>query len=185
EIGGSISTLEWTVNAFTLTYAAGIITAAALGDRLGRRLMFILGLAVFTASSVACAIAPGAEFLIAARAVQGIGAAMVMPVSLTILTTAFPAARRGTIVGIWGGIGGLAVAAGPLVGGAITQGLSWHWIFWVNVPIGIVATVLARLRLAESYGPPTRLDLPAAALVSSGAIAIVWGLIRSSDVGWG
>src|SRR6516162_1888989 len=154
DIGGSISTLEWTVNAFTLTYAAGIITAAALGDRLGRRLIFILGLALFTASSIACALAPTAEFLIAARAMQGIGAAMVMPVSLTILTTAFPAERRGTIVGIWGGIGGLAVAAGPLVGGAITQGLSWHWIFWVNVPIGLVAALLSVFMLTESKGPP-------------------------------
>src|SRR5689334_10699694 len=185
EIGGSISTLEWTVNAFTLTYAAGIITAATLGDRLGRRLMFILGLGVFTASSVACAVAPSAGFLIAARAVQGVGAAMVMPVSLTILTTAFPPERRGTIVGIWGGIGGLAVAAGPLVGGAITQGLSWHWIFWVNVPIGLVAAVLSFAFLTESYGPATRLDLPAVGLVSAGALGLVWGLVRAGDSGWG
>ena len=184
EIGGSISTLEWTVNAFTLTYAAGIITAAALGDRFGRRLMFALGLAVFTAASVSCAVAPSAELLIAARAVQGLGAAMVMPVSLTILTTAFPAERRGTIVGIWGGIGGLAVAAGPLVGGAITQGFSWHWIFWVNAPIGAIAILLSLLRLQESKGPASRLDLVATALVASGAAAIVWGLIRAGDEGW-
>ena len=184
EIGGSISTLEWTVNAFTLTYAAGIITCAALGDRLGRRLMFILGLAVFTVSSVACAVAPSAALLIAARGVQGIGAAMVMPVSLTLLTTAFPVERRGTIVGIWGGIGGLAVATGPLVGGAITQGLSWHWIFWVNAPIGAIAILLSLFRLQESKGPATRLDLVAAALVAGGAAAIVWGLIRAGDEGW-
>ena len=184
EIGGSISTLEWTVNAFTLTYAAGIITAAAMADRLGRRLIFILGLTLFTASSVACALAPTAEFLIGARAVQGLGAAMVMPVSLTILTMAFPAERRGTIVGIWGGIGGLAVAAGPLVGGAITQGLSWHWIFWINAPIGVAAALLSLVRLPESKGPATRLDLGAAALVSGGATAAVWGLIRVGDEGW-
>src|SRR5690348_4955439 len=184
EIGGSISTLEWTVNAFTLTYAAGIITAAALGDRLGRRLMFILGLAVFTASSVACAVAPSAELLITARAVQGLGAAMVMPVSLTILTTSFPAERRGAIVGIWGGIGGLAVAAGPLVGGAITQGLSWHWIFWINAPIGVAAVILSLVRLPESKGPATRLDLMAAALIGAGAVGLVWGLIRAGDEGW-
>lgn len=184
EIGGSISALEWTLNAFTLTYAAGIITAAALGDRLGRRLMFILGLAVFTASSVACAVAPSADLLIAARAVQGIGAAMLMPVSLTILTTAFPAERRGTIVGIWGGIGGLAVAAGPVVGGAITQGFSWHWIFWVNAPIGAIAILLSLLLLQESKGPATRLDLVATTLVASGAAAIVWALIRAGDEGW-
>ncbi len=184
DIGGSISTLEWTVNAFTLTYAAGIITAAALGDRFGRRLVFVAGLSLFTLSSIACALSPTAGLLIAARAVQGIGAAMVMPVSLTILTTAFSAERRGTIVGIWGGIGGLAVAAGPLVGGAITQGLSWHWIFWVNAPIGVAAVFLSLLRLPESKGPATRLDLVAAGLIGGGALAVVWGLIRAGDDGW-
>ncbi len=185
DLHASLTMLEWTVNAFTLAFAAGIITATALGDRLGRRRIFTIGLALFSAASAACALAPNAEQLIAARAVQGLSAAMVMPLSLTILVSAFPPERRGAIVGIWGGIGGLAVASGPLVGGAITQGLDWHWIFWVNVPIGVVATVLARLQLAESYGPTTRLDLPAAALASSGAIAIVWGLIRTGDVGWG
>ena len=185
DLHASLSTLEWTINAFTLAFAAGIITAAALGDRLGRRRIFTLGLTLFTIASAACAIAPTAGLLVAARAVQGLGAAMVMPLSLTILASAFPPERRGAIIGIWGGIGGLAVASGPLVGGAVTQGLDWHWIFWVNAPIGVVATVLARLRLAESRGPATRLDLPAATLVSSGAVAIVWGLIRSGDVGWG
>ena len=184
DLGGGVSTLEWTVNAFTLTYAAGIITAAALGDRLGRRRVFVIGLAVFTLSSIACAIAPSAEILVAARAVQGLGAAMVMPLSLTILTGAFPAERRGTIVGIWGGIGGLAVAAGPLVGGAITQGLNWHWIFWVNGPIGLAAILLSLVRLPESKGPATRLDPIATALIAVGATAIVWGLIRTGDEGW-
>jgi EmrB/QacA subfamily drug resistance transporter len=185
DLGATMSLLEWTVNAFTLAFAAGIITAAALGDRLGRRRIFITGLGLFTLASAACALAPTASILIAARAVQGLGAAMVMPLSLTILVSAFPAERRGTIVGIWGGIAGLAVASGPLVGGAVTQGLDWHWIFWVNVPIGVIAILLSRLRLAESYGPATRLDLPAAALVSGGAVALVWGLIRAGDVGWG
>ncbi len=184
DVGGSISTLEWTVNAFTLTYAAGIITAAALGDRFGRRLVFVAGLSLFTLSSIACALSPTAGLLITARAIQGLGAAMVMPVSLTIVTTAFSAERRGTIVGIWGGIGGLAVAAGPLVGGAITQGLSWHWIFWVNTPIGIAAVLLSLLRLPESKGPATRLDLVAAGLIGGGALAVVWGLIRAGDDGW-
>ena len=184
DLGGSIATLEWTVNAFTLTFAAGIITAAALGDRLGRRLVFVTGLAVFTASSIACALAPDAQFLIAARAVQGLGAAMVMPLSLTILTAAFPPERRATVVGLWGGIGGLAVACGPLVGGAITQGLNWHWIFWVNAPIGVAAIALSLLRLGESKGPQSRLDLVAAALVGVGATALVWGLIRAGDDGW-
>ncbi|HET9848512.1 MAG TPA: DHA2 family efflux MFS transporter permease subunit [Candidatus Dormibacteraeota bacterium] len=185
DLRASLSLLEWTMNAFTLAFAAGIITAAAMGDRLGRRRVFTIGLAIFTLASAACALAPSASLLIGARAVQGLGAAMVMPLSLTILAAAFPAERRGAVVGIWGGLGGLAVASGPLVGGAVTQGLDWHWIFWLNVPIGIVAIALSRLQLAESFGPTTRLDLPAAAFSSGGAIAIVWGLIRSGEVGWG
>jgi EmrB/QacA subfamily drug resistance transporter len=184
EIGGTLSDLEWTVNAYTLAVAAGIITAAALGDRLGRRRVYVAGLVVFSLASAACALAPNTTSLIAARAVQGLGAAIITPLSLTILTSAFPASRRGAIVGIWGGIGGLAVAAGPLVGGAVTQGLSWHWIFWVNVPIGLAAAVLASSRLSESYGPASRLDIPGLALVSIGAVAIVWGLIRAGDEGW-
>lgn len=185
DLGGSLSNLQWTVNAYGLTYAAGIITAAALGDRLGRRRVFALGLGLFTAASAACALAPTAGTLITARAIQGLGAAAVMPLSLTILTGAFPAARRGAIIGIWGGIAGLAVAGGPLVGGAVTQGLSWHWIFWVNVPIGLIATVLSLVRLAESRGGATGLDLPGVGLVSLGAVGVVWGLVRSSSAGWG
>jgi EmrB/QacA subfamily drug resistance transporter len=185
DLHAGLSTLEWTVNAYGLAFAAGIITAAALGDRFGRRRVFSLGLALFAVASAACALAPTAGTLIAARAVQGIGAAMVMPLSLTILTAAFPPQRRGAVVGIWGGIAGLAVAAGPLVGGAITQGLDWHWVFWVNVPIGLVAAALSAVRLAESRGPAARLDLPGAALAAGGAVALVWGLARAGDVGWG
>ncbi len=185
DLGASLSTLEWTINAYTLPYAAGIITAAALGDRLGRRRVFVAGLLLFTAASAGCALSPTGEILIAARAIQGIGAALVMPLSLTILSAAFPPERRGAIIGIWGGIAGLAVASGPLVGGAVTEGLDWHWIFWLNVPIGVVAAFFARTRLAESYGPPTRLDLPGVGLVSVGAIGVVWGLVRATDVGWG
>ncbi|MDQ6899167.1 MAG: MFS transporter, partial [Candidatus Dormibacteraeota bacterium] len=184
DLHAGLSTLEWTVNAYGLAFAAGIITAAALGDRFGRRRVFSLGLALFTMASAACALAPSAGALIAARAVQGVGAAMVMPLSLTILTAAFPAERRGAIVGIWGGIAGLAVASGPLVGGALTQGLDWHWVFWVNVPIGLVAAVLSSVRLAESRGPATRLDLPAVALATGGAVGLVWGLVRANEVGW-
>jgi EmrB/QacA subfamily drug resistance transporter len=185
DLAGGLATLEWTVNAYTLTFAAGIITAAALGDRLGRRRVYAAGLVLFTAASAACALAPTAGILVAARAVQGLGAATIMPLSLTILTAAFPAQRRGAIVGIWGGIAGIAVASGPLVGGAVTQGLDWHWIFWVNVPIGLVATVLSLLRLAESRGPATRLDLPAVGLVSGGVAGILWALVRANDAGWG
>ena len=158
--------------------------AAALGDRFGRRRIFTLGLTLFTAASAGCALAPTAGMLIAARAVQGVGAAMVTPIALTIVASAFPPERRGAIVGIWGGIAGIAIAGGPLVGGAVTQGLNWHWIFWINVPIGLVAAALATSRLAESYGPATRLDLPAVALVSGGALGLVWGLVRANDLGW-
>lgn len=184
DLGASLSTLEWTVNAYGLAFAAGIITAAALGDRLGRRRVFVWGLMLFTAASAACALAPTAEALIVARTIQGLGGAMVMPLSLTILTAAFPPERRGAIVGIWGGIAGLAIASGPLVDGAVTQGLDWHWIFWVNVPIGLAAAALSLLRLTESHGPATRLDLPAVGLVSGGAVGIVWGLVRGNEVGW-
>jgi EmrB/QacA subfamily drug resistance transporter len=185
SLSANLSTLEWTVNAYGLTFAAGIITAAALGDRFGRRRMFAVGLLLFTLASAACALAPDAQLLIAARAVQGLGAAAVMPLSLTILADAFPPERRGAIVGIWGGIAGLGIAGGPLVGGAVTQGLDWRWIFWVNVPLGLAATVLSLVRLVETRGPATRLDLPAVALVSGSATGIVWGLVRGNEVGWG
>src|SRR5436190_8412621 len=185
DLGGSMSTLEWTVNAYTLSFAAGIITAAAIGDRLGRRRVYVAGLLLFTAASAACALAPSAGTLIAARAVQGIGAAIVTPLSLTILTSAWPAQRRGTIVGIWGGIAGLAVAAGPLVGGAVVQGLNWHWIFWVNVPIGLAAAAGSVIRLSESRGPATRLDIPGVVLVTIGAGGILWGMVRGGETGWG
>ncbi len=184
DIGGSLSSLEWTVNAYTVALAAGIITAAAIGDRLGRRIVYVFGLVLFSAGSAACAIAPNVDLLIAARAVQGIGAAIISPLSLTILTSAFPASRRGAIIGLWGGIGGLAVAVGPLIGGAVTQGLNWHWIFWVNVPIGLAAAALSLFRLPESRGPKVPVDVPGLALVSAGAVAILWALVRASDIGW-
>ena len=161
QFGGSLATLQWTVSGYNTTYAAGIITAAALADRLGRRRVFLCGLVLFTVASAVCALAPNTESLIAFRVVQGLGAAAVMPTGLTLLTSAFPAEKRGAIVGIWGGIAGLGVAAGPLIGGAVTQGLSWHWIFWVNVPVGIAAAIGARMRLTDSFGPRTPLDLPA------------------------
>jgi EmrB/QacA subfamily drug resistance transporter len=145
----------------------------------------VFGLALFTVASAACALAPTAGALVGCRAIQGLGAAIIMPLGLTLLTSAFPAERRGAVVGIWGGIAGLAVAAGPLIGGAVTQGLSWHWIFWVNVPVGILAVIGSRLRLPESWGPRTRLDIPALVLVSAGVGALIWGLVRGSQAGWG
>ena len=180
-----LATLQWTVNAYGIAFAAGIITAAALGDRFGRRRVFITGLALFTLASAACAVAPGATALVAARAVQGLGGAAVLPLSLTILTTAFPAQRRGAIVGIYGGLAGLAVAVGPLVGGAVTQGLDWHWIFWINVPLGVAGCLLSLRLLPESFGAAARLDLPGVALVTAGVVGLVWGLARTTQTGWG
>ena len=184
SLGGSIATLEWAVNAYTLTFAAGIITAAAIGDRLGRRRVYVAGLVLFTVASAACALAPNSASLIAARAVQGIGAAAVTPLALTILASTFPPERRGAVVGIFGGIGGLAVAGGPLVGGVVVQGLDWHWIFWINVPIGLAAALGSALFLPSGRGPAGRLDLPAVPLVAGGAAAIAWALVRVGDAGW-
>jgi EmrB/QacA subfamily drug resistance transporter len=183
-LGGSLATLEWTVNAYTLTLAAGIITAAAVGDRLGRRRLYVIGLLAFTVASAACALAPSTGLLIAARAVQGLGAALITPLSLTILASAFPPERRASTVGIWGAVGGLAIAGGPLIGGAVVQGLDWHWIFWVNVPVGLVAAALSAAKLPESYGPRARLDLPGVAIAAAGAVSLAWGLVRSAAIGW-
>ena len=184
DLGASLASLQWTVNAYSLAWAASITTAAALGDRHGRRRWFAVGLTLFALASAACALAPNIQILVAARVVQGIGAGLIMPLSLTILTSAFGPERRGTIVGIWGGIAGIAVAAGPLIGGAITQSLTWHWVFWLNVPLGLLAAVLSLRQLSETVGPPTQLDLIAVALVSGGAVGIVLGLVRGSALGW-
>jgi EmrB/QacA subfamily drug resistance transporter len=184
DLHASLSGLEWTVNAYTLTFAVLLITGAALGDRFGRRRMFVLGLVIFTGASAAAALAPSIEVLIAARAVQGAGGAIVTPLTLTILSGAVPAEKRGLALGAWGGVSGLAVAIGPLVGGAVVEGISWQWIFWLNVPIGLALIPLAALRLRESRGPNDSLDLPGVALASLGLLGIVWGLVRGNQVGW-
>ncbi|MDX6411230.1 MAG: hypothetical protein QOE91_746, partial [Gaiellaceae bacterium] len=185
DLGASIEDLEWTVNAYTLTFAVLLLTGAALGDRFGRRLMFSVGIVIFTLASAAAALAPNPTVLDIARAVQGLGGAFVTPLTLTLLSAAVPAEKRGLALGAWGGIGGLAVALGPLVGGAVVSGINWHWIFWLNVPIGLVLAPLAFFRLNESRGPASRLDLPGLALVSTGLFGIVWGLVRGNGVGWG
>jgi len=184
DLGASLSGLEWTVNAYTLTFAVLLLTGAALGDRFGRKRMFLVGLALFTVSSALAALAPSIGALIAARALQGVGGAIVMPLTLTILSGAVTPARRGLALGIWGGISGLAVALGPVVGGAVVEGLSWQWIFWLNVPIGLVLLPIALMRLTESKGPNRSLDLPGLGLVSAGLLGIVWGLIRGNEHGW-
>ena len=184
DLNASLEGLEWTVNAYTLTFAVLLLTGAALGDRFGRRRMFAIGLGVFTLASAAAALAPSMGVLVAARAIQGAGGAIVMPLTLTILSAAVPAERRGVALGAWGGIGGLAVALGPLVGGAVVSGLSWQWIFWINVPVGLVLIPLALRRLDETRGPSDRLDLVGVGLVSAGLLGIVWGLVRGNGQGW-
>src|SRR4051812_47269305 len=184
DLHATVESLEWTVNAYTLTFAVLLLTGAALGDRFGRRRMLAVGLFIFTVSSAAAALAPTAGVLIAARAAQGVGGAIVTPLTLTILSAGVPANRRGAFIGAWSGIAGLAVAFGPLVGGAVVSGISWHWIFWLNVPIGIALIPLALARLDESYGPSRRLDLPGLALASVGLFGIVWGLVRGNGQGW-
>ena len=184
DLHASLSSLEWTVNAYTLTFAVLLLTGAALGDRFGRKRVFALGISIFTLGSVAAALAPSVEVLNVARAAQGLGGAIVMPLTLTILSAAVPPEKRGLALGAWGGISGLAVAFGPVVGGAVVQGISWHWIFWLNVPIGLVLVPLALSRLQESYGPTAKLDLPGLGLVSAGLFGIVWGLVRGNSVGW-
>src|SRR6186997_1578659 len=184
DLDASLESLEWTVNAYTLTFAVLLLTGAALGDRFGRRRMFTIGLVIFTGASAAAALAPSIGALDAARAVQGLGGALVMPLTLTILSAAVPAEKRGVALGAWGGISGLAVAFGPLVGGAVVDGISWHWIFWLNVPIGLVLIPLALARLEETRGPATRLDLPGLGLASVGLTGIVWGLVRGHGQGW-
>ena len=184
KLHASLVSLEWTVNAYTLTFAVLLLTGAALGDRFGRRRVFVIGLAVFTAASAAAALAPNAGVLIAARAVQGLGGAIVTPLTLTLLSAAVSPDKRGLALGAWGGVGGLAVALGPLVGGAVVDGFSWQWIFWLNVPIGLVLMPVALRRLEESRGSNERLDFPGLALISAGLFGIVWGLVRGNGSGW-
>jgi EmrB/QacA subfamily drug resistance transporter len=184
DLGASIQALEWTVNAYVLAYAVFLLMGAVLGDRFGRKRMFMIGIGLFTLSSAAAAVAPSIGLLIAARAAQGLGAAIATPLTLTLLAEAFPAERRGLALGVWSGISGIAVALGPLVGGAMTQAGSWHWIFWINVPIGAVLVPLAWRQLRESFGEVSHLDLTGLALASSGLLGIVYGLVRSQSIGW-
>jgi EmrB/QacA subfamily drug resistance transporter len=184
DLGASIEQLEWTVNAYNLSFAVLLITGVALGDRFGRRRLYAAGLALFAGASAVSALAPDVGWLIAARAVQGAGSALIMPLGLALLSAAFPPEKRGAAIGIFSAITGLAVASGPLVGGAVVEGIDWQWIFWLNVPIGLLSIPLVLTKMKESYGPDTGLDLRGLALVTSGALGVVWGLMRGNESGW-
>ncbi len=184
DLGASLADLQWFVNAYTLPFAAFLLTAAALGDRIGRRRMFLTGIVVFTLASAAAALAAEPWQLTAARAVQGLGGAAVAPLALTLLAQAVPDRMRTAAVGIWGGISGLGVAVGPVVGGAVVEGLDWHWIFWLNVPFGVLAVVLAATLLEESRGGARRLDPLGLVLSAGGMLLVVWGVVDGPEHGW-
>src|SRR5437588_8378192 len=184
DLAASVGQLEWTVNAYNLSFAVLLITAAALGDRFGRRRLYAVGLGLFAAASAVSAVAPNVGVLIVARAVQGAGSALIMPLGLALLSSAFPAEKRGAAIGMFSAVTGLAVASGPLVGGAVVQGISWHWIFWINVPIALVSIPLVLTKMKEGHGPDTGLDLRGLALVTGGALGLVWALVRGNQVGW-
>jgi EmrB/QacA subfamily drug resistance transporter len=185
HLHASVEQLEWTVNAYNLSFAVLLITGAGLGDRFGRRRMYAAGLGLFAVASTASALAPSVGWLIAARALQGAGSALILPLGLALLSAAFPPEKRGAAIGIFGAITGISVASGPLVGGAIVNGLAWQWIFWVNVPIGLAAIPFVLRKLDESHGADSALDIRGLALITGGALGIVWGLVRGNQAGWG
>jgi EmrB/QacA subfamily drug resistance transporter len=185
DLGASIEQLEWTVNAYNLSFAVLLMTGSALGDRFGRRRLFAAGLVLFALASAACAVAPDVGWLIAARVVQGMGAALVMPLALALVGAAFAPEHRGAAMGALQGLTGLAVASGPVIGGAVAQGLAWQWIFWINVPIALLAVPLVLARIPESTGGDRELDPPGLALITGAALGIVWGLMRGNAAGWG
>src|SRR4029077_1740500 len=184
DLGASMEALQWTVNAYTLTFAVLLLTGAALGDRLGRRRMFAAGLGLFVAASVACALATNVGWLIAARAGQGAGAALLMPFGMAVLSAVFPPQERGKALGIFSGVTGVALIAGPAVGGAVAEGLAWQWIFWINLPIGIALIPPARRRIPESLGPRASMDISGVALITGSALGLVWALMRGNRSGW-
>ncbi|MDT0308033.1 DHA2 family efflux MFS transporter permease subunit [Streptomyces sp. DSM 44917] len=184
DLGGGLAELEWIVNGYTLPFACLLLLGAALGDRLGRRRVFGLGVLLFTAASAAAALAGSTGALIAARAAQGAGAALLVPLSLTLIAAVVPPERRGAAFGVWGAVQGMAVASGPLIGGALTEHISWQWIFWLNVPLGVALYPLVRLRLAESRGAGARLDLPGTLLASAGLFGVVLSIVRGHEHGW-
>lgn len=184
SLHAGLSGLQWTISAYTLTFAVFLLTGATLGDRYGRKRLFGIGLTVFILGSIGSALAPNIGTLIGARAVQGLGGAIMVPLTLTMLSAAVRPERRGLAIGGWGALAGVAVALGPVIGGGVTEAASWQWIFWINVPFGLVLLPLSRLWLAESRGPARRLDLPGIGLASLGLFGLVYALIRGGQIGW-
>jgi len=184
DLGASIEQLEWTINAFTLSFAILLMPASALGERFGRKRLLIAGLELFTVASIVCALAPNTGLLIAARAAQGVGSAMIMPHAMALISVVFPPVQRAKALGIFSSVTGLGTLGGPLVGGAITQGLDWQWIFWLNVPIGLLLIPLIKRRIKESTGTARGIDFGGLVLVTTGALGLVWGLVRGNAVGW-
>jgi EmrB/QacA subfamily drug resistance transporter len=185
DLSASVEALEWTVNAYSLSFAALLMTGAALGDRFGRRRMYVMGLMLFALASAACAVAPSTAWLIAGRAVQGVGAALVMPIAMALLGAAFPPPQRPKALGLFSGIAGLAVLSGPLLGGAIVHGLAWQWIFWINLPVALVVAWLVLLKAPEGRSASASLDLLGAVLMTASLLGLVWGLVHGNQAGWG
>jgi EmrB/QacA subfamily drug resistance transporter len=185
SLHSSLANLEWTVNAYNLALACMLLTGAALGDRFGRRKMFCAGLTVFLTASLLAGAAPTVGVLIAARALQGLGAAVMVPLTLTLVIEAYPAERHGWAIGIWSGVAALCGALGPVVGGGVVQAIGWHWIFWLNLPVGLAVLPIARMRFRESYGGHPRLDIAGLVLATAGLFSITWAIVRTDTIGWG
>ena len=184
DMGASLTDLEWTVNAYNLSFAVLLVPAAVLGDRLGRARTYAGGLVLFALASAGCALAGSVGALVAMRFLQGAGAAVLLTLGMALLTSAFPPERRGAALGLFSAVTGIAVACGPLVGGAVVDGLAWQWIFWLNVPVGLVAAPLALRLIPEMRVPESRLDVPGVALLGGGVLGLVWALVRGGPAGW-
>ncbi|MGQ4403789.1 MFS transporter [Streptomyces hayashii] len=184
DLGASVQGLQWVTNSYILGFAGLLLVAAGLGDRYGRRKVFVSGLSLFVLFSIGCALSTSTAALITLRALQGMSAAAVLPLSLTMLTLAVPPEKRGVAIGVWSSISSLAVGVAPLIGGAITTGIGWHWLFWLNVPIGLIAVPLVLRVHAESRGAAAGLDFPGLLFGASGVLALVWAIVDSSEYGW-
>lgn len=184
DLSASVGQLQWFLNAYTLSFATLMLAAATLGDRWGRRRVFLGGIALFTLASIASALSTTPAMLIVSRAIQGAGAAAIMPLSLTLLAGVVPAAKRAMAIGIWGGVSGLGVALGPVVGGAVVDGISWEAIFWINVPVALIAVPLALVALPESFGRTQSLDIPGIVLAGASVFLLVWAVVHGNDDGW-